>query len=90
MVNSFWEICIKSKAPKYRKNTNASSRLTAHVVWVTKYSYHLLIGEVQSRCHESLIQDCESLEIEILKGVVSKGHVHMHIEYLPTYQKAGY
>ena len=41
----------------------------------------MLQGDVQERCRSFLIQDCESLEIEILKGVVSKDHVHMHIEY---------
>ena len=59
------------------------SRLTVHIVWVTKYRYHVLTGEVQKRCRSLLIQDCGSLEIEILKGVVSKDHVHMHIEYPP-------
>lgn len=28
-------------------------------------------------------QDCNSLEIQILKGVVGKDHVHLHIEYPP-------
>ncbi len=69
--------------PKYRKGAHTSSRLTVHLVWVTKYRYHVLVGEVQSRCRDLLIQDCESLDIEILKGVVSKDHIHMHIEYPP-------
>ena len=28
-------------------------------------------------------QDCDALEIRILKGVVSYDHVHIHIEYPP-------
>jgi len=66
---------------KYRKGAHTVTRLTVHVIWVTKYRYHVLKGEVQERCRDLLIQDCESLDIEILKGVVSKDHVHMHIEY---------
>lgn len=54
-----------------------------HVVWVTKYRYHVLVGDVQKRCRRLLIQDLETLDIEILKGVVSKDHIHMHIEYPP-------
>ena len=54
-----------------------------HVVWVTKYRYHVLVGDVQKRCRSLLIQDLETLDIEILKGVVSKDHIHMHIEYPP-------
>lgn len=68
---------------KYRKGSHTLTRLTVHIVWVTKYRYHVLTGEVQKRCRELLIQDCESLDISILKGVVSKDHVHIHIEYPP-------
>ena len=66
---------------QYRKGSHTITRLTVHIVWVTKYRYHVLTGDIQSRCRRILIQDCETLDIEILKGVVSKDHVHMHIEY---------
>jgi len=67
----------------YRKGSHTVSRLTCHLVWVTKYRYHVLIGDVQKRCRELLIQGCEAEEVVILKGVISKDHVHMHIEYPP-------
>lgn len=66
-----------------RKGSHTVSRLTYHLVWVTKYRYHVLKGDVQQRCRELIIQVCEVEEVEILKGVVSKGHVHIHIEYPP-------
>jgi putative transposase len=31
-----------------------------------------------------LIQICEAENIQILKGILSKDHVHMHIEYCPS------
>ena len=65
----------------YRKGSHTLTRLTVHIIWVTKYRYHVLTGEIQSKCRSILRQDCETLDIEILKGVVSKDHVHMHIEY---------
>ena len=65
----------------YRRGSHTTTRLTCDVVWVTKYRYQVLHGEIQVSCRNLLIQDCDSLEIEILKGVVSKDHVHMHIEY---------
>ena len=68
---------------KQRKGSHTVTRLTVHLVWSTKYRYHVLTGEVQKRCRELIIQDCDSLEIEILKGVVSKDHVHVHLEYPP-------
>src|SRR3954463_10816776 len=63
---------------------HSTSRLTAHIVWVTKYRYHVLEGDVQRRCRELIIQICDSEDVRILKGVVSKDHVHMHIEYPPS------
>ena len=54
-----------------------------HTVWATKYRYHVLVGEVKTRCRELLIQICGAEDVRILKGVVSKDHVHMHVEYPP-------
>ena len=60
------------------------SRLTVHLVWITKYRYHVLKGDVQTRCRELIMQICDAEDVTILKGVVSKDHVHMHIEYPPS------
>lgn len=67
-----------------RKGSHTVSRMTCHIVWSTKYRYKVLQGgDIQVRCRELLIQVCEAEGIEILKGVVSSDHVHMHIEYAP-------
>ena len=55
-----------------------------HVVWVTKYRYSVLKGDIQKRCRDIIVQTCDAEDIRILKGVVSKDHVHMHIEYPPS------
>ena len=68
---------------KSRSGSHTKTRLTVHVVWVTKYRYKVLKGEIQKRVRELIRQDCETLEIEILKGVVSKDHIHLHMEYAP-------
>ena len=67
-----------------RRSSHTVTRLTVHIVWVTKYRYHVLKGEVQKRCRELIMQICDSEDIKILKGVVSKDHVHMLIEYPPS------
>jgi len=41
------------------------------------------MGDVQRRCRSLIIQICDIEDVQILKGVVSKDHVHMHIEYPP-------
>ena len=66
-----------------RHSSHTVSRLTVHLVWVTKYRYHVLEGEIKVRCRDLLRQICDSEDVRILKGVVSKDHVHMHIEYPP-------
>ena len=60
------------------------SNLTCHIVWVTKYRYEVLTGDVQKRCRDIMVQVCNSEDVHILKGVVSKDHIHMHVEYPPT------
>ncbi len=58
--------------------------MQAHIVWVTKYRYQVLKGEIQKRCKDLIVQICDAEDIRILKGVVSKDHIHMHIEYPPN------
>jgi len=64
-----------------RRSGHTITRLTAHLVWVTKYRYPVLQGDLQHRCRELIIQICDAEDVQILKGVVSKDHVHMHLEY---------
>ena len=65
-----------------RSNGHTVSRLTVHIVWATKYRYAILEGDIKFRCRSLLIQICEAEDVEILKGVVSKDH--MHISYRPS------
>ena len=67
-----------------RHGSHTVSRLTAHLVWVTKYRYPVLKGEIQKRCRELIIQICDSEDVKILKGAVGKEHIHMLIEYPPS------
>ena len=67
-----------------RSNGHTVSKLTAHIVWSTKYRYPVLIGDVKVRCRTLLIQICEAEDVVILKGVVSSDHVHIHINYRPS------
>ncbi len=66
-----------------RHGSHTISRLTVHIVWITKYRYHVLQGDIQRRCRDIVKQICDALDVKILKGVVSKDHVHIHVEYPP-------
>ncbi len=60
------------------------SVLTAHIVCVTKYCFQVLQGDIQVRCRGLVKQICDTEDVRILKGVISKDHVHIHIEYRPS------
>lgn len=72
-------------SPRYnRYATHSVHNCTAHLVWVTKYRYHVLTGETQLRARELIQQICDAHDVKILKGVVSKDHVHVHVSYPPS------
>jgi putative transposase len=66
-----------------KKGSHSVHQLHVHLVWSTKYRYEVLRGDVQLRCRDLLRQSCDSLDIQILKGVVSKDHIHLHLSYPP-------
>ena len=66
-----------------RKGSHSVHQLHVHIVWSTKYRFQVLKGEVQIRCMDLIRQSCDSMDVQILKGVVSKDHVHLHLSYAP-------
>ena len=69
---------------EYRQGSHTKYKIEYHFVWVTKYRYQLLVGDVALRVRDLAKQTCEMLEIQILRGVVSKDHVHMLVSASPT------
>ena len=57
--------------------------MTAHIVWVTKYRYPILVGDVEVRCCDLIRQIFDVEDVRILTGVISKDHIHIQIEYRP-------
>ena len=49
-----------------RNASHMVARMVAHIVWVTKYRYHVLTEDVQKRCREILLQVCDSEYVKIL------------------------
>lgn len=68
---------------EYRHGSHTKYKIEYHFVWVTKYRYQVLNGDVGNRVRELTRQTCEYLEIEILRGVVSKDHVHLLVSAPP-------
>ncbi|MEQ1977231.1 IS200/IS605 family transposase [Xenorhabdus sp. SGI240] len=67
----------------YRYGSHTVFQIEYHFVWVTKYRYKVLIGEVATRVRELVRQTCETFEIRILKGGVSKDHIRILVSSPP-------
>jgi putative transposase len=52
-------------------------------VWITKYRKPALTGEVGNRTREIIRQVCREIDVEIIKGHVSKDHVHVFVSVPP-------
>jgi putative transposase len=70
--------------PDYRKSAHAVFDLKYHFVWVTKYRYPILRGEIAERTRDLIRQVCIAREITIMKGHVSKDHVHLFVSAPPS------
>jgi len=67
----------------YRHGSHTVFQIHMHLVWVTKYRKPILTGEVGLRVRELIRQICRDEEIEIIKGSVSRDHVHLMVSIPP-------
>ena len=67
----------------YRHGSHTVYDLKYHVVWITKYRKPVLTGNIAYRVRELIREICNKLSIEIIKGHVSKDHVHMFVSIPP-------
>ena len=54
-----------------------------HIVWVPKYRFKVLHGEVRLRVRDIIMQVCSEMGVTIIKGLLSRDHVHMFVEIPP-------
>jgi putative transposase len=74
---------------RYRRGAHTIFEIKYHLVWVTKYRYRVLTGEVAYRARELVRQTCLGLDVRIEKGHVSKDHVHVLVSSPPTVSPSG-
>ena len=67
----------------YRKSSHSIYDLKVHLVWITKYRKPVLTGELAHRVRELIRQQCKEMDIEIIRGHVSKDHVHLFVSIPP-------
>jgi putative transposase len=54
-----------------------------HLVWVTKYRYRVLQGNLRLRVREVIAQVTEEMDIKIINGVLSSDHIHLFVSIPP-------
>ena len=67
----------------YRKSSHTVYDIKHHIVWITKYRKPVLRGEIAQRLRDLIREICKARDIEILKGHVSRDHVHVFLSVPP-------
>jgi len=67
----------------YRKTSHTTYDCKYHIVWITKYRKKVLVGLVAERVRDLLRGICKEHEVEILKGHVSRDHIHLFVSVPP-------
>ena len=68
----------------YNKTSHAVYDIKYHIIWVTKYRYKILGGNISVRLRELIRQGCEARNITIVKGNISKDHIHLLLSCPPS------
>jgi len=69
---------------EYNKGSHSVYDIKYHIIWVTKYRYKVLGGNISKRLRELIRQGCEARNITIVQGSIGKDHVHLLISCPPS------
>ena len=69
----------------FLKTSHVAYRCEYHFLWVPKYRYKVLVGEVRERLKDILTELCERQEITILGGAIKGDHVHLYLSVPPKH-----
>ena len=67
----------------YSKTSHTVFHHRFHIVWITKYRYRVLQGDLRLRVREIIAQVAEEMGIRIVNGVLSADHVHIFADIPP-------
>jgi putative transposase len=67
----------------YRQSSHTVYDLKYHIVWITKYRKPILQGEIANRARDLVREICKAKDVEIIKGHISKEHVHVFVSVPP-------
>jgi len=68
---------------KYKSNNNIVYSCKYHVVWCPKYRRKVLVGDVETRLKELLIETCANTKIDIIQMEIKPDHTQLLLEVDP-------
>lgn len=70
---------------RYTSSSHCVFNLGYHLIWCPKYRRKVLVGDIQERLKEILMEKAQELGIEIAQMEVMSDHVHVFVKSKPTY-----
>ncbi len=69
----------------YKSNNNIVYSCKYHIVWCPKYRRKILVGNVEARLKELIVESCISMNVDIIEMEIMPDHVHILIEVDPQF-----
>ena len=70
---------------EYKTNNNIVYSCKYHIVWCPKYRRIVLVGEVENRLKELVIEIANELSVEIIEMETDRDHIHILCEVDPQF-----
>ena len=68
---------------KYKKLSHVVYKCEYHIVWVPKYRFRILTGEIKKLVEEDIKMLCEWKRCEVQEMSVQKAHIHLVVSIPP-------
>lgn len=75
---------------KHKKQGHVVFKCDYHLVWVPKYRYRILVGDIAKRVDRDIRQLSEFLECEVIELNVQSDHVHAVVSIPPKVSVSQY
>ena len=73
---------------RYRKTSHVIYECKYHFVWVPKYRFKVLEGEIWEELKKILERLCNWKEIVLIEGAIQRYHVHLYLSVPPKISPA--
>jgi len=67
----------------YRKSSHTVYDIKYHIVWITKYRKPVMRADIATRARDLVREICKANDVEIIRGHISKDHVHIFVSVPP-------